>query len=313
MSKPNVFIVLLNWNRPKLTIACLESIKKIKILNFRLSVIIIDNNSQDDSFVRINKYLSNNTKLDVKFLVNKDNLGFAGGNNIGINYALENNADFVLILNNDVEIESGLIENLLKVANKEKRIAVVTPKIYFAPGFEFHRKRYKKRDRGKVIWAAGGEIDWKNVYGKNRGVDEVDEGQYNKTNQVDFASGACMMVSADYLKKLNGFDEKYFMYLEDTDLCIRVRNLGGKIIYVHDAETWHKIAQSSKIGSDLNDYYITRNRLLFGFKYASIRAQFALIRESIRFLVKGRNAQRLGVKDFYLRKFGKGSMDKVVN
>ena len=97
------------------------------------------------------------------------------------------------------------------------------------------------------------------------------------------------------------------MYFEDTDLSQRLKLAGKKIVYDPSGVIWHKVAQSSGIGSNLNDYFTTRNRMLFGMKYASFRTKIALLRESVRLLISGRKYQKQGIKDFYLGRFGKGS------
>lgn len=302
---PKVFIVVLNWNGYKDTIQCLESIEKLQAPNTKIQVVIVDNASVDGSVAEFNKRYIRNTKY--KILVNKVNQGFAGGNNIGIKYALKHGADFIMILNNDTIVDKNSVTQFLKSAEKNKEIGIFSPKIYFAPGFEYHKKRYKHTDQGKVIWYAGGKIDWANVYGSNNGVDEVDNGRFEEEREIDFATGACMFVRSQVFKKIGGFDERYFAYLEDADLSLRTRKSGYKILFVPKAIVWHKVSRSSGIGSDLNDYFITRNRLLFGIKYAPIRAKLALIKESLLFAQIGRPWQIKGVTDFYLRKFGKGS------
>ncbi len=150
-------------------------------------------------------------------------------------------------------------------------------------------------------------MDWGNVYGENRGVDEVSSNKFNKVEQIDFATGACMFLNTDCLKEVGMFDEHYFMYLEDADLSVRIKKKKWKVLYVPKGILWHKVAQSSGIGSDLNDYFITRNRLMFGMRYAPIRSKLALIKESIKFLLTGRKWQKRGVLDFYSGNFGKGS------
>ncbi len=237
---------------------------------------------------------------------NKENLGFAGGNNVGISYALRQKSDYILILNNDTVLDSHLIVDLLDAAKRNKD-AIITPKIYFASGYEFHSDRYSPNERGRVIWSVGGVIDWNNIYGFNRAVDEVDTGQFEDEVEVDFASGACMFLSAKVIERIGLFDEKYFLYFEDTDLCTRAKRIGIPTIYTPKAHLWHKVSQSSAIGGNLNDYFITRNRLLFADRYASLRTRFALLRENVRFSISGRIWQRIGVRDFYLRRFGKGS------
>lgn len=309
----SVFIVILNWNGKENSIQCLESIGKLQISNFKLQTIVVDNASIDGSVQAIKQYsqkfareLASNS-YELRVIKNASNLGFAAGNNIGIRRALKDGADFVLILNNDTIVEESLITDLLKVAHDYKDAGVISPKIYFAPGFEFHKERYQDKDLGKVIWYAGGKIDWSNVYGSHKGVDEVDRGQYEKIEETDFTTGAAMFLRREAIKDAGMFDEKYFMYLEDADLSMRMKKHGWKVLYAPPAHLWHKVARSSAIGSELNDYYITRNRLLFGMRYAPFQAKFALVRESLKLLLFGREWQKRGVLDFYFRRFGKGT------
>lgn len=295
-----VFAVILNWNREKDTIECINSLKKAKTDGLLLKIVVVDNASS--------KGIKDIEKIEnIKVIKNKENLGFAGGNNVGIRYALENGADFLLLLNNDTLVDEKLIIQLLEVAEKRKGSGVLSPKIYFAPGYEFHKDQYKPSERGKVIWYAGGKVDWDNVYGSNHGVDQIDKGEFNELTETDFATGAAMFLRREALKDAGLFDEKYFMYLEDVDLSLRMKRKDWRVLYAPPAHLWHKVAQSSAIGGGLNDYYTTRNRLLFGMRYAPLRTKIALFRESIKLLAGGRKWQRRGVLDFYLGRFGKGS------
>jgi len=296
----SVFIIIVNWNQPDLTIECLKSIYDLRCKNYELQIVVVDNGSTDDSVKKIQS-----SKLNV--IETGENLGFAGGNNVGITHALENDADYVCLLNNDTVVDPGLIEGLLKTFKEYPKAGAVSPKIYFAKGFEFHKNRYDNNELGNVIWYAGGDMDWDNVYGSNHGVDEVDKGQFDSIRQTDFATGCCMMIPAKVLQEVGLLNEDYYLYLEDVELCQRIHNSKYKILYTPYTHLWHKVSQSSGIGSQLNDYFTTRNRLAFGMKHASLRAKFALLRESIRFLLNGREWQKIGVKDFYLGKFGKGS------
>ncbi len=296
-----VFVIILNWNQPELTIECIKSVLKMHHKNFELNIVIVDNGSSDDSIKKFE------TLNNIEILKNSVNMGFAEGNNVGIRHALNKNAEFVMLLNNDTEVDENLAEELLKVAVNNEEVGIVSPKIYFARGFEFHGDRYEKADLGKVIWYAGGVIDWDNVYGSNRGVDEVDKGQYDDKKELDFATGACMLLRSSALKEAGVFDKKYFLYLEDLDLSYRMKESGWKIVFAPKARLWHKVSQSSGIGSNLNDYFITRNRLLFGMRYAKLRTKIALLRESIKFLLIGRSWQKRGVWDFYFGNLGKGN------
>lgn len=296
-----VFIVILNWNQPELTKECLESVFKCQPSNAKISVVIVDNGSTDDSVKKLEKI------KNIHLIKSKKNLGFAGGNNLGLEYSLDKGADYILVLNNDTIVDKKLIENLVSLLESDKKIGAASPKIYFAKGYEFHKERYKNEKLGKVIWYAGGQVDWNNIYGSNKGVDEVDSGQYNQTIETDFATGASVFLRSQALKEVGFFDERYFLYLEDLELSQRLKKSNWKVVYCPKGVVWHKVSMSSGIGSELNDYYITRNRLLFGNNYASFRTRLALFKESFKFLITGRTWQRKGVLDFYLGKFGKGS------
>jgi GT2 family glycosyltransferase len=296
-----VFLVVVNFNGIEDTIECLKSIRKLKVADFELKIVVVDNGSTNDSVERLKK------EKDITLLENKTNTGFVGGNNLGIEYSLENNADFVMLLNNDTIVKDDLVLQFIQSANSKKDVGIFSPKIYFAPGFEFHKERYSQKEKGHVIWSAGGTFDWNNVLGSNYGVDDTDIGQYQTEYEPDFATGACMFVRSQVFRKIGLLDKRYFLYLEDVEFCQRAKRAGIKILFIPDAVVWHKVSQSSAIGGQLNDYFITRNRLLFGLQYAPLRAKVALFRESIRLLNAGRPWQRKGVYDFYISRFGKGS------
>ncbi|MCJ7804571.1 glycosyltransferase family 2 protein [Patescibacteria group bacterium] len=291
-------IVILHFNNQKLTDNCLESVKKLAVLDFKLETIIVNNNPQEEIDSLKKKY------PEFIFLETKKNMGFTGGNNLGIKKALENKADFVFLLNNDTLLDKNLLGELLKALKTDKKIGILSPKIYFAPGYEFHKGRYLKKDQGKVIWYAGGLLDWQNIIASHQGVDEVDHGQYNQIIPVDFTSGCGMLVKKEVFGKVGFFDERYFLYWEDVDFCQRAKRAAYKIIFVPSAKVWHANAGSSEVGGKLHDYYMTRNRMFFAFKYTSLKMKFALIRESLKILFKGSPWQKLGIRDFYLRRFG---------
>ena len=299
-----IFVSIIDYNGRENTLFCLDSLQKINKKGFEVHVVVIDNYPP-----KILKIPENYFKgLSLTLTKNKNNLGFSGGHNVGFSHALSKGADCVLLLNNDVIAHENFLINLFNILENDESIGMVSPKIYFAKGFEFHKDRYRREDLGKVFWYAGGILDTKNVIAKHRGVDEVDKGQFDAVQETDFATGACFLIKKSVLEKVGFFDEKYFLYYEDSDLSMRVRNKGFKIFYVPKAVLWHKNAASAGgSGSLLQDYYITRNRLLFGMKYAPLNAKLSLVRESLALLRKGRVWQKRGILDFYLRRFGKGS------
>ena len=138
-------------------------------------------------------------------------------------------------------------------------------------------------------------------------MDEVDNGQNNKEKEVDFATGSSMLIRCDVLRQIGLLDDKYFLYYEENDLCQRIKKVGYKIMYAPKSVVWHMVGQATGVGSSLADYYIARNRLLFGIRWAPWRVKFALVRESVKLLFIGRTWQKRGVIDFYLGRLGKGS------
>jgi hypothetical protein len=300
-----VSLIILSWNARKMTQEELENVGGLETKDLNAECVVVDNGSTDDTQEKLSIHKLPN--MNYKFIRIEKNLGYAGGNNVGIKDAYKRGADYIILLNNDVVLPKDILIKLVGVADKNKKIGLLAPKMYFAKGYEFHKERYQKEDLGKIIWYAGGFIDWNNIYSIHRGVDEVDHGQYDKEDEVDAANGACLLIRKEVVRDIGFLREKYFMYWEDADYCLRAKRVGWKVVYTPETCLWHKVSSSSAIGSNLNDYFLTRNRMLFGTKYASMRTKFALFRESIKLLLNGRKWQKIGVRDFYLGRWGKGS------
>ncbi len=295
-----VAIVTVNFNGEKDTLELLDSLKGLRTPNYELRTVVVDNASSDN-FVKTasKKYPS------VDILQNGINKGFSGGYNRGINHALTWGADYVFIINNDALTPDGkILQTLLETFRKEPGAGIVAPKILFAPGYEFHKDRYQEKDKGKVVWFAGGKFDWNNVMSIHRGIDEVDEGIYDNEMEIDFATGCCFLIKREALEKTGFFNEDYFAYFEDAEYSKRVIDSGFKIFYNGKASIYHKVSQTTQTGSSLTDYYLTRNRLYFGFKYAPKRTKFALWRQALSHYFTGRSAQRNAVSDFFSGKTG---------
>lgn len=299
-----VSLIILNWNARKMTQEELENVAGLDTNGLDATCVVVDNGSTDDTVEKLSNYKLPN--MSYRFIKTGENLGYVG-NNVGIRDAYNQGADYLILLNNDVILPKDLITKLVETAEKDKKIGLLAPKMYFAKGYEFHKDRYKKEDLGKVIWYAGGFIDWDNVYSNHRGVDEVDRGQYDKEIEVDAANGACLLIRNEVIAGIGYLRDKYFMYWEDADYCLRAKKAGWKIVYTPETCLWHKVSASSGIGSNLNDYFLTRNRLDFGLRYAPLKTKLALLKESFKFLVSGRLWQKIGVRDYYLGRWGKGS------
>ena len=281
---PKVFVIILNFRVKELALKCLESVKNSSYKE--LEIILVDNGSDDGIEKDVKKF------KDVDFIQTGKNLGYSGGNNVGIKKALESGADYVFILNPDTTIDKNCIENLLDGMERNKA-DIVGPKIYFSGS--------------KKIWYAGGIFDKQNVIGKHRGVDEEDKGQYDSPVETDFVSGAAIMVRKEVFEKIGLFDEKYFLYYEDSDFCEKAKRAGFKVFYIPDAVVYHENAASAGLGSPLQDYYITRNRMLFASKFLPLRTKIAVLREAFKNL---RNpVRRLALWDFLTGNLGKGNLN----
>ncbi|MBU3956796.1 glycosyltransferase family 2 protein [Patescibacteria group bacterium] len=298
-----IALIILHYKGKDFTGQCLESVKKLQTDNFKIEIIVVNNNPQENLDELKRKF------KNFVFLETGKNLGFVGGNNFGIKRALKDKADYIFLINNDTTLASDVLVQLTKVAEEKKGAGILGPKIYFAPGYEYHRDRYKKSERGKVFWNAGGEIDWPNVIGTGRGVNEVDKGQYDQIEETDYVSGCGMFIKREVLDEIGFFDERYFLYYEDDDISVRAKKAGWKLLFVPQARMWHFNAGSSEVGGPLHDYYMARNRLLFGMKFAPLRAKIALFKWGLSRLIVGRPWQKIAFRDFLINRFGKGSYE----
>ena len=299
LQKYTIAIIIVNWNGINDTVACLQSLEKVTRDGHTLLTIVVDNGSTNDSVAVLKKQFPNVTLIE-----NKTNLGFTGGNNVGMKYALEKDADLLWLLNNDTVVDKNVLSFVS--AFDDESVGATGCKIYFAQNHEFHHDRYTPSERGKVFWYAGGMVDWNNMYASHRGVDEVDHGQYDKTEETPFITGCSYIVRSDVVRQVGMLDDTYFLYLEDLDWNVRMKRAGWKTMYTPTSVVWHVNAGSSgKPGNPLHEYYFTRNRLLLGMRYAPLRTKFALLREAVRFLFTASQVRRKAVLDWIRGRFGK--------
>lgn len=245
MGEPLVYIIILNWNGYKDTIECLESLKKITYKNYE--IVLIDNGSTDES-VKILK----SKYPDLKLIENKTNLGFAGGCNIGIRYALKTNAEYIALLNNDTTVDNKFLNELINTSINDESIGIVGPLIYY----------YKKPS---TVWSSGAyKFDKYNLKYIDFNYGKKDNKTLIEMRNVDFVWGCCFLIKKSIFKKVGLLDEDYFMYTEDKDLCYRVTHAGYKLIVNPNSKIWHKVSSSS--GGENNSliyYYMSRNNILF--------------------------------------------------
>lgn len=239
---PSVCIILLNYNGIEDTIACIESLKEITYT--RYEIVIVDNASTDGSEGILKQ------RYSFPVIQTGKNLGFAGGNNAGIRYALENGADYIVLLNNDTVVDKGFLEPLVETAETYKNAGVVGGKIYYY-------------DSTNTLWFAGGRIN--RITGKTKqiGKNKADTGGFDTQREVGFITGCLMLVSAAAIRAAGLMDEGYFLYFEDTDWCERIRRAGYKIVFTPLSVIYHKESSSTRKMSHVKMYYYDRNRAYF--------------------------------------------------
>ena len=241
-----VAIIILNWNNYEDTIECIHFLQKITYRNYE--IIIVDNGSTNGSQKILEKEFP-----DLKLIQTGENLGYSGGNNQGIKYALERGAELLWILNPDTIVAPDALEKMVKSISKTGA-GVVAPKIYF-------------RDSPKKVWFVGGNLDMKTGQVGHKYEGEVDNGQFDKENKLDWATGASLLIKTEVFKKIGLFDERYFLFYEDVDFCVRAREVGFGVLFVPAARIWHKVGVSAGRNAFNDIYYITRSRLYFVRKF----------------------------------------------
>jgi GT2 family glycosyltransferase len=316
----SVAIIIVHYNTEEETKDCLLSLKDIKRKGLNIHTFVIDNGSKSPLQLPEN-VLGKNTRV----IRSDANLGFTNGNNLGISVAQrEVNPDYFVLLNNDTTVKPDVIEELVLAAQADPKLGMAVPKIYFYPGREFHQKSYPSKEKGNVLWFAGGSIDWANLDAFHRGVDEVDRGQFDSTSTTEFATGCCVLLPKTVLERVGTLDPRYFLYLEDVDWSIRVQQAGYELRFVPSAVVWHKNAGSSGgAGSPTHQYYQTRNRLFFFTKYAQqhflsseSKNDFSQTRQliwfylrifklAIEYILMGNGNVRRGALDWLLGHMGK--------
>jgi hypothetical protein len=244
MMSPRVAVVVLNWNGLADTLECLASLECLDYPAYE--VVMVDNGSTDGSAPVIRERFPAMTMLE-----NGENLGYAGGNNVGLRYALAHKADYALVLNNDTKVAPDLLRRLVDAAEASPSIGIAGPTIYY-------------HEQPDVIWSAGGAIDWRRGSTRMIGLNERDAGQFGaRPRVVDFVTGCAMLVRRTVVEQVGLLDERFFAYYEETEWCVRAARAGYKIVHVPLARMWHKISPAARADSPFVHYYMTRNRLLF--------------------------------------------------
>jgi GT2 family glycosyltransferase len=315
-----VCVVVLNWNGLADTLVCLESLRHLHYTAHR--VVVVDNGSSDDSLGGLRRAgaLSAAEVIDAG-----SNLGYAGGNNLGIRYALDHGADFVLVLNNDTTVDPMLLDELIAAAERNPAAGCFGPWIFYM--HEPERLWFTQ-----TAWAPADSAF--TAPGKGRLASELPQ----ESTPTEYACGAALFFRAGVARQIGLFDERFFLVYEDADWCARARRAGFECVTVPSARVWHKIGTSfGSEASPLRTYFSIRNKLLWAEKNLSRREWWQILRGALRrlypvprmdrdagsipkavlwafsgyvreWLRKAHDPQeiahRCGVRDYVLRRFG---------
>lgn len=275
MKTSQMAIVIVNYNGIRYSVECIKSIYESCDKN--VSIIFIDNGSINNEADIIKSYYCN-----VVVIKSDYNGGFSYGNNLGIKYALDNNFEYIMLLNNDTVVDKNMIKNLRRYCDDT---TVTVPQIrYF--------------DCANNIWYGGGVINKVTGNSKHININDISKKQI----KCSFATGCCILLKSSVIKRIGLLNEEYFMYCEDTDYSIRLNINGVNIKYVPEAILYHKVGVSTGgEKSPFSVYYNTRNRILYIKKYHNFfyctAYMFTIITRIIR-LIQNLNKEEV-VKSFF--------------
>lgn len=240
---PKVTVIILNWNSYTVTAECLQSLRRSTYENVHF--LLVDNGSRDGSAARLKREFA-----EIEVMGSPVNLGFTGGNNLGLRHALETDTAYAFLLNNDTVVDPEAIAYLIQALEYAPQAAMACPKIYFW-------------EPPNVLWYAGGRLSKWRGSGEHVGRGQVDRGQFDRSCEVSFVTGCALMIRGQSLERLGLLDERLFAYAEDTDFSFRVTEAGYRMLYVPEARIWHKegVAAKQNAGQALRIYYSTRNVL----------------------------------------------------
>jgi GT2 family glycosyltransferase len=276
MQNPLVSIITVNYDHPEVTCLLLDSLRKISYSD--IEIIVVDNASpKDDPMVIPEKF------PEIIFIKSKENLGFAGGNNLGIRQA---KGKYILFLNNDTEVAPDFLEPLVEKFEGNSAIGAISPKIKFF-------------DEPDILQFTGqAPINPYTIRSYGYGFGQKDIGQFDNDSITNFVHGAAMMIPIDVIRKTGLMAECYFLYYEELDWGARIRRSGYELWYVHNSTIWHKESISTGRLSPFKTYYMNRARLIYlrrnvsGFQLILailFQVFVAIPKNALIFLIKGKS------------------------
>ncbi len=241
---PIVSVIIPNWNGRRFLAECIDSLKRQTCSDFE--TILVDNGSSDGSA----DFVQERYGEFVRVLMNRENLGYTGGNNAGIRAA---RGEYIALLNNDTVVEPDWIEALIKATRCDGGVGMWASKV----------KSYDDRNRIEAV----GELIYRDGLNRARGQYEADRGQYESVEEILFPPGCGGMYRRSLFGEMGGFDEDFFAYGDDAEIGLRIRLSGWKGLYVPGAVLYHKGSGSTGQYSPFKAFYVERNRFWITIKY----------------------------------------------
>lgn len=275
MSVARTLVVIINWRQAELTAECVRCVQNMTTPG--VEILLIDNGSADNSV----DYLSA-AFPDIQLIALTENGGFATAANVGLRHAREADFDYALLLNNDAFPAPDMLDKLL--AETSDDIALLSPIIYYDG----------ERDR---IWFAGGRQDPLLLEMRDSGLNNCSEARWERSRDVDYLLGTGLLVNLAAVDKAGGLDERYFMYYEDLDWSIRLRQAGFRLRAVGSAHLYHRVSISSGgHESPLQKYHLARSSILFFKQHAHLGMPFMIflfrtasaVRNTVSLLLRGK-------------------------
>ncbi len=243
-----VAAIVLSYNGRDVTLEALASLRLTTYPDFDL--VVADNGSTDGTKEAVAAAFP-----EVTVVRSDDNLGPAGGLNLGIDYAMERDYDYLLILNNDIEVAPDMLSELMQAAESDPTIGSVAPKAYY----------YWDRER---IWSAGGKIRFREAITRERGEGETDRGQWDRDEEVDYTCGCAMLVRRAAVLAAGPMDTAFFLCFEDADFCTRMKRAGYRCYYAHRAKLWHMVSISTGGYKPGKTFHSARSTAIFVRRHA---------------------------------------------
>lgn len=261
MTTHKLFVIIVSWNSKKDLSRCLDALLGA---SGAFEVVVVDNASTDNSVEMVRQKYP-----QVNLLVNEQNLGYTGGNNVGLRYALDRGADYILLLNDDAIVEQSSIAQLLEATIHYPEAGFLGPAVY----------SWEEKD---TLLSAGGffnerwQVTHRNTNARAAGAMEV-----------DFLSGCALLLKREVISDIGLLDERFFAYHEDVDWCYQAKQAGFKLLVVPEAKIWHPDTRQRDANSPTLAYYMTRNTLLFLSKHQLGR--LIILRKFITYLLRWAN------------------------